>query len=315
VDLDLSTEQELLDDALRAMFADHAGHERARAMHGTVDRQLVTRLGDNGFLDVFAEAGAIEAILVAERASAAVAAAPIVARVLVGPLAGFTDLPPLVGLVGSSDGLVRYAGGCDAYLILGEGTASIADADDVDVEPVPSRAGYPMGRVHVRRATSLGAGSGDALRRAWQVGIAAETGAMCIAAVEFAARHVSDRVQFGRPIGSFQAVQHRLARSYSMGQATRWLARRGAWHHTDEYRTAAAATFACLTARETYDNVHQVVGGIGVTTEYGMTEWTMRLLALHSELGGRRAHARRVAASRTTHLDTHPDGHLERSIV
>jgi alkylation response protein AidB-like acyl-CoA dehydrogenase len=298
MDLDLSTEQELLDDALRAIFSDHAGHERAREMRGSVDRKLVTQLGDNGFLDVYADAGPIEAILVAERASAAVASAPIVARVLVGPLAGFTDLPPLVGLVGSPDGLVRYAGHCDAYLVLDDDEASIAGADDVDVEPVPSRAAYPMGRVRVRRSESLGVGSGDALRRAWQIGIAAETGAMAIAAVEFAARHVSDRVQFGRPIGSFQAVQHRLARSYSMGQATRWLARRAAWHHTDEYRTASAATFACLTARETYDNTHQVVGGIGVTTEYGMTEWTMRLLALHTELGGRRAHARRVAATR-----------------
>ena len=158
-----------------------------------------------------------------------------------------------------------------------------------------------MGRVRVARSESLGAGSGDALRRAWQVGIAVETGG------DGARRRSSSRpvtsatvIQFGRPIGSFQAVQHRLAKAYAMAQATRWLARRGAWHHTDEYRTAAAATFACLTARETYDNVHQVVGGIGVTSEYGMTEWTMRLLALHTELGGRHAHARRVAATRRT---------------
>ena len=268
-------------------------------LHGGIDRELLDRLAAQGFLDVFADAGPIEAVLVAERAAAAVAAAPVVARVLVGPLAGFRDLPTAVGLVASPTALVRYAGLCDAYLVLDGDTAALAGADDVEVEPVVSRAGYPMGRVRVRRSESLGAGSGDALRRAWQVGIAAETGAMALATVEFASRHVRDRVQFGRPIGSFQAVQHRLARSYSMAHATRWLARRGAWFHTDEYRTASAATFACLTARETYDNTHQVVGGIGVTSEYGMTEWTMRLFALHTELGGRRAHARRVAASRS----------------
>jgi alkylation response protein AidB-like acyl-CoA dehydrogenase len=161
-----------------------------------------------------------------------------------------------------------------------------------------------MGRVRVRRSRPFGAGSGDALRRAWQVGIAVETGSMALAAVEFASRHVTDRHQFGRPIGAFQAVQHRLARAYAMAQATRWMGRRGAWHHTDEYRTATAATFACLTARETYDDTHQVVGGIGVTTEYGLTEWTMRLLALHSELGGRRAHAVRAASCRSTHTAT-----------
>jgi alkylation response protein AidB-like acyl-CoA dehydrogenase len=155
-----------------------------------------------------------------------------------------------------------------------------------------------MGRVRMLRGESLGAGSGDALRRAWQVGIAAEVGAMALAAVELTARHVTDRHQFGRPIGSFQAVQHRLAKSYSNAQATTWLARRGAWHSTDEFLTASAATFAAITARDCYDDCHQVTGGIGVTTEYGLVAWTMRLMALHTELGGRRAHARQVARAR-----------------
>ena len=98
------------------------------------------------------------------------------------------------------------------------------------------------------------------------------------------------------------AVPKRVADSMK-GQGTKMAV---AWFTTDDYRTAAAATFECLPARETYDNTHQVVGGIGVTSEYGMTEWTMRLLALHTELGGRRAHARRVAASRAAHLRRRP---------
>jgi alkylation response protein AidB-like acyl-CoA dehydrogenase len=305
VDLELSTEQSMLDDSVRALFSDHAGHQRAqvvRDLPGGIDHELVHRLTVGGFLDVLAEAGPIEAVLVVERAAAAVAAAPIAARVLVGPLAGLTDLPSLVGLVAGPGSLVRYAGSCEAYLVLDRDGARLAAADDVEVEHVPSRAGYPMGRVHVRTGEELGLPIAAALRRAWQVGIAVETGAMATAAVEFAAHHVSDRHQFGRPIGSFQAVQHRLARSYSMAQATRWMARRGAWHHDDEHITASAATFACMTARETYDNAHQVVGGIGITSEYGMVEWTMRLLAVHTELGGRRAHARRVTASRAEHL-------------
>ncbi|CAB4853406.1 unannotated protein [freshwater metagenome] len=80
--------------------------------------------------------------------------------------------------------------------------------------------------------------------------------------------------------------------------ATRWLGRRGAWFSNDEFITASAATFACMTARETYDNTHQVTGGIGITSEYGLTDWTMRLLALHAELGGAKAHSRQVARAR-----------------
>jgi alkylation response protein AidB-like acyl-CoA dehydrogenase len=292
MDLELSPDEQLLDDAVRSLFADHG---RTRG----VDHELVKRLDEHGFLDVLrdSETGPIGAVLVAERAAEIAAAAPIVARVLVGPLAGFTDLPPTIGLVAGSDGLVRYAGHCDAYLVLDGERAGLAAAGDVSIEPVMSRSGYPMGHVRVDRADWRSDGSGAALRRAWQVGIAVETGATAEAAIAFAARHVSERHQFGRPIGSFQAVQHRLARSLAMAHATRWLGRRGAWHHADEYRTAAAATFATLTARETYDNTHQVVGAIGITSEYGMTEWTTRLLALHTELGGRRAHSRRVAGA------------------
>lgn len=298
MDLRLSPEQEMLDDAVRSLFGDHAGADRFRAVGNDVDHELIVRLKSGGFLDVGYEAGPIEAILVAERAAQFVACAPVTARVLVAPLAGGRDLPDLVGLVGAPSGLVRWAGLCDAYLVLDGDVARLAGADDVEVEPVGSRAGYPMGRVRMLRGESLGAGSGEALRRAWQVGIAAEVGALAQAAVEMTARHVTDRHQFGRPIGSFQAVQHRLARSYSNSQATKWLARRGSWHHTDEFLTASAATFAAITARDVYDDCHQVTGAIGVTSEYGLVAWTMRLMALHTELGGRRSHARHVTQAR-----------------
>src|SRR5215213_9134472 len=111
MDLELSPDEELLDDAVRSLFAGHA-------VRGGVDHGLLERLDDNGFLDVLrdSDAGPIGAVLVAERAAEVAAAAPIVARVLVGPLAGFTDLPRTVGLVTGGGGLVRHAGDCDAYL-------------------------------------------------------------------------------------------------------------------------------------------------------------------------------------------------------
>ena len=291
MDLELSPDQVLLDDTLKAMFA---GRPRGVA----VDSELLERLAADGYLDVLRTAGPIEAVLVAERAAEAVVCGPVVTRALVAPLAGAHDLPATVGLVSGPTALVRYAGHCEAYLVLDGDEALVASADDVEVAPVASRTPYPMGRVRVLRGQSLGAGSSAALRRAWQVGIAVETSSMALAAVAFAAQHVTDRHQFGRPIGSFQAVQHRLARSHSMAMATRWLGRRGAWFSDDEFITASAATFACNTARETYDNTHQVTGGIGITSEYGLTEWTMRMLALHTELGGAKAHSRQVARAR-----------------
>jgi hypothetical protein len=298
MDLQLTSDQELLAESVTAMFRRQAGLERAREMNGVLDRPLLDALSVGGFLDVGLDAGPIEAVLVAEAAAEAVACAPIATRVIVAALMGIKDLPPVVGLVASPRSLVRYAQDADAFLVLDGDEAKLVSASDADVEPVDSISGYPLGRVTVRGGSSLGPASGDMLRRAWQVAIGVEIGANALAAVEFSARHVRERKQFGRPIGSFQAVQHRLARSYAQAQATRWLSRRAAWFSNDEYITASAAAYGCLTAETAYTNVHQVTGAIGITSEYGLVQWTTRLLTLQRELGGRRSHARRVAAAR-----------------
>ena len=132
-----------------------------------------------------------------------------------------------------------------------------------------------------------------------------EAAGLMIPAIEMAAEHVTQRQQFGRPIGSFQAVQHRLARAYVMAQGSLWLGRRAAVFNHDEFLTASAAAFAADAAEATYTNTHQVTGAIGVTTEFGLHLWTMRLLSLTRALGGKNAHARRVTAARRAMDLTH----------
>lgn len=303
MDLELTSEQHQLGDAVDALMRKHPVVDRARELGDAMDRALLDTMEDSGYLDVVRDAGPIEGALVVERASEALALAPIAARVLVAPLAGVTDVPSAVGLVDRPDGtLVRYAPECEAFLVLdrdgGGDEARLASVDDVEIEPVESVFGGSYGRVVVRGGESLGAGSADRLRRAWQAALAVEAGHTMLGAVKMTVEHVSSRYQFGKPIGSFQAVQHRLARSYGLATGTIWLARRAAWFHDDEYLTASAATFACEGADNTYTNTHQVTGAIGVTTEYGLTLRTLRLYGLQRELGGKRAHARRVAAAR-----------------
>jgi len=278
VDLTLTPEQEALEKALDAVLA--RGED----------------LGALGYLDVVRDAGPIEGVLVVERAAAAVAAGPTAARVLAGPLAGVHDLPAAVGLVEGRSALCRWGPVCDAYLVLDGDDALLAAREDVDVEPVESTYGAPYARITVRRGTRVAAG--DRLRRAWQVAIAAEAEGLMLAAITKTAQHVSERVQFGRPIGAFQAVQHRLAAAYAQAMGARWLARRGAWYADDEFLTASAAAYACEAAALTYQNTHQVTGAIGITSEYGLVGLTLPLLALRQELGGQRAHARRVALAR-----------------
>jgi hypothetical protein len=267
-----------------------------------MDRALLDALADSGFLDAVRAAGPVEGVLVVERAAEALACAPVAARVLVGPLAGIHDLPAAVGLADRQDeAMVRYGFECEAFLALdglGEGGAVLATADDVEVRPVAASFGPGYALVTIRDGEDLGPETAARLRRAWQVAIAVEMASTMLAAILKTVQHVSQRHQFGRPIGSFQAVQHKLAQAYVTAEASKWLARRAAWFHDQEFLTASAAAYACESAELAYANTHQVSGAIGVTTEYGLVLWTLRLLALRTALGGKRVHARQVAAAR-----------------
>jgi alkylation response protein AidB-like acyl-CoA dehydrogenase len=302
MDLELTAEHQQLDQAVATLMNRQAGPDRARELSDKMDRALLDALSNSGFLDTVSEAGPIEGVLVVERAAEALACAPVAARVLVGPLAGIHNLPPAVGLAdGRVDAMVRHGAECEAFLVLdggGDAGAVLADADDVDVRPVAASFGPGYALVTVRSGEELGPEVGARLRRAWQVAIAVEAASTMRAAVLKTVEHVTQRHQFGRPIGSFQAVQHKLAQAYVGAEASKWLARRAAWFHDDEFVTASAAAYACESAELAYANTHQVTGAIGVTTEYGLVLWTLRLLALRSALGGKRMHARRVAAAR-----------------
>lgn len=298
MNLEPTAEQQHLSDAVATVVGRRAGQLGTGAPE-KADVELMGALGDAGFLDVVRDAGPIEGVLVLESAVHGLARAPVAERVLVGPLAGLVDLPEMVGIADRPDGaLVRYASDCEAFLVLDGSEALLASADDVEVEPCPSRFESPLGRVVVRRSAPLGEQAGDRLRRAWQVAIAVEGSALMRPAIAQTVAHVTARHQFGRPIGSFQAVQHRLARAYAMAEATTWLARRAAWFNEQEFLTASAAAYACAAAELTYANTHQVTGAIGITAEYGLYQRTLRLVALQRLLGGRRCHARRVAAAR-----------------
>jgi hypothetical protein len=301
MNLTLSTEQTDLTHALQTLFGRYAGAARARELADDVDVALLTRLAEEGFLDIAGAdgAGLVDAVLLVEAAERAYARAPVAARAIVAASVQ-CDAGLSVGLVAGPRALVRYAGQCDTYLFLDgvpdQPEAFVASAADVEVEPVPSRWGYPLGRVRAVRRESLG--DGRRLRSAWQIALAAEMGAQMSRAIELTARYVTDRHQFGRPIGSYQAVSHRLAQAAVAAEGTTWMARRAAWNLDDATMAAAAATYACEAGRIAIEGTHQVTGAIGITHEYDLVLSTMRLGVLVTELGGAAAHARAVVQTR-----------------
>jgi alkylation response protein AidB-like acyl-CoA dehydrogenase len=108
------------------------------------------------------------------------------------------------------------------------------------------------------------------------------------------------RRQFGRPIGSFQAVKHLCATMACRAEraaALAWDAARAADDAPDEHPFAAAAA-AALALDDAVDNAKdciQVLGGIGFTWEHDAHLYLRRALALRQLLGGSRPWRTRLA--------------------
>jgi hypothetical protein len=126
-------------------------------------------------------------------------------------------------------------------------------------------------------------------------------------ALRMAAEYTSGREQFGRPIGSFQAVQQRMADGFIDLEAIRWTTWHAAWLIAEGRPADRAARVAKFWAAEagariaaTAQHVH---GGIGIDTTYPLHRYF--LWAKHNEL------TLGSATQQLVHLgSTYPEGPL-----
>ena len=126
-------------------------------------------------------------------------------------------------------------------------------------------------------------------------------------ALRMAAEYTTGREQFGRPIGSFQAVQQRMADGFIDLEAIRWTTWHAAWLVAQGRPADRAARVAKFWAAEagariaaTTQHVH---GGIGIDTTYPLHRYF--LWAKHNEL------TLGSATQQLAHLgSTYPEGRL-----
>ncbi len=129
---------------------------------------------------------------------------------------------------------------------------------------------------------------------------AAEAAAVAGYCCAVAAQYARTRHQFGRPIGSFQAIKHLCAGMLCRAESATvlaWDAARAAGEAPDEHPLAAAAA-AALALDAAVDNAKdciQVLGGIGFTWEHDVHLYLRRALALRQLLGGSAAWRARAA--------------------
>ncbi|WP_162603270.1 acyl-CoA dehydrogenase family protein [Rhodococcus oxybenzonivorans] len=137
----------------------------------------------------------------------------------------------------------------------------------------------PLGTIHVTGAPAMLAHEhldAAALRRARAVPavlLAAEQAGVARGALHLALSHARERQQFGRAIGSFQALKHLLADMLVDVETARDVARYGVWSLTenaDDPEELAAMTHAHVSdcAVRVASSALQVLGGIGYTWEH-----------------------------------------------
>ena len=162
----------------------------------------------------------------------------------------------------------------------------------------------PLGRIEQVADSNYVSDFGgfEAVRLRLLAGVAAEAVGVAQKALELAVGYVSEREQFGKKIGIYQAVSHPLADSYVETELARSLAYWAAWcvAEADErapVAVAAAKSFAAETAVAACERSIQVHGGIGFTWEHVLHRYYKRALGIDA-LGGRAArHRETVAAS------------------
>jgi len=121
-------------------------------------------------------------------------------------------------------------------------------------------------------------------------------------ALDLSVQHARDRHQFGRPIGSFQAVAHRCADMAAEVDACRLLAYRAAWALADdgeraEFAVRSALGYAKDALRRVAMHAHQVHGAIGFSSEHDLHLFTRRIKAFELTAGSTAHHQERFATA------------------
>jgi hypothetical protein len=227
--------------------------------------------------------------------TAAVAAPVLAAAGLGGPVVD-GSVVATAQLDGSP--YVPHAAAADVVLVPG-GLVRTADAEHVAVEPLD------RGRLLAERTAGvvealdydedLARDRGTLAASAYLVGLADTM-------VEIAAEYAREREQYGRPIGTNQAVKHLLADALLKIEFAKPAVYRAAWSVAEGEATrgrdvSMAKVLASDAAYRASRSSMQVHGAIGYTWEHDLQLFMKKAWALQRAWGSAAQHRRRVAAA------------------
>ncbi len=156
-----------------------------------------------------------------------------------------------------------------------------------------------LGRV-ARNGAEAAAGDPAELRRRLLAALALEAVGIGSKVTELAIAYVSEREQFGKKIGSYQAISHAVVDAYVAVELARSLAYWAAWAVAEgdeqaDLAVAAAKSQATEAAVLACEKSIQAHGGIGFTWEHPLHRYYKRALWLEGALGYGREHRAKIA--------------------
>ena len=295
MDFRLTSDQESLVEAIDKLATQF--QQKPTQFHGfaLVGHELERELQEGQYFDIaqVPELGPLSAAMAVERLARLPFTAEIALSMLVRPqLPG--DVPRPLGLV-ENGRPGRFVATAKTLLVIEGERIGIARPSADAVEAVDSLFAYPMGRLNRTLDLERLSDADAANARKWlRVALAAEVSGLLQAAIASTVEHLTLRKQFGRPLGTFQALRHRMAECAVLAGGVRWLTLKAAGTG-DAGDAALAASHAQESATRVVYEVHQMLGAMGMTLEHPLHLWTYRLKALLSELGGRGGQAGAVA--------------------
>jgi alkylation response protein AidB-like acyl-CoA dehydrogenase len=322
VDFRLNEDQEALKKGVRDWADGELAIERLRGLEGKpLDRALWTTIAELG---VFAlrtpesaggsGLGAADAVLVFEELGRKVAPGPLVATHLATGLGidGAGSGQTVVGLIepGPSPLLVAHKASLDVLLVLRPDGVERLDPKALPSKPIstPLDPLTPVERVESlpRGERIADAASAQETMRIGTALVAAELLGIAQATLDLALDYAKVREQFGRPIGSFQAIKHLLADMYVRLE----VARAGVYaagatidqpEVGDVERAVAAAKLVAHQAAEKNARAAiQIHGGMGYTWEVPVHYYLKRAWVLGTSFGAQETHEEAVARALVT---------------
>lgn len=120
------------------------------------------------------------------------------------------------------------------------------------------------------------------------------------ASLDMAVAYAKERVQFNRPIGSFQAIQHYCANMVTDVDGSRFITYKAAWTESEGLPSEMEVSMAKAWTSEAYKRVavlaHQIFGAIGFTMDHDMHLYFRRAKAGELAYGDADFHREAVAA-------------------